>query len=57
MNNIKEHYYIFFVVVDLPRKTTVGPLLGLRQTTTARQASQTQRALAIWVTWGLVSSA
>jgi hypothetical protein len=39
---------------DLPSKTTVGPLLGLRQTTTARQASQTQRALAIWVTFVVV---
>jgi hypothetical protein len=42
------------VVDDLPSKTTVGPLLGLRQPTTARQASQTQRALAIWVTFVVV---
>ena len=37
-----------FVVDVLPRKTTVRPLLGPRPTTTARQASQTQRALATW---------
>jgi hypothetical protein len=40
---------LLLIAVDvLPRKPTVRPLLGPRPTTTARQASQPQRALATW---------